>query len=85
MPFRWMRARSKIGGKSLRASSFVRRRAVPVGPGIVAEREAGMHRLHGGGRRRDPVAEAAVDHGLRRPERCERLAALVEVVELLCA
>ena len=56
---------------------------MPVGPGIVAEREAGVNRLQSCGRRRDPVAEAAVDDGLRRPERCERLAALVEVVELL--
>ena len=82
MPFRCARARSKIGGKSFRASSFDSRRSCTGRPGIVAEREAGVDCLQRRGRRRDPVAEAAVDDGLRRPEGRERLAALVQVVEL---
>ena len=53
--------------------------------GIVAEREAGLLGLHRRGRRRDPVAEAAVDDGLGRPEGGERLAALAEIVELRVA
>ena len=50
--------------------------------GVVAECEPRVLGLHGGGRRRDVIAEAAVDDRLGRPERRERLAAFVEVVEL---
>ena len=51
-------------------------------PGIVAEREARLDRVQLVHRRSDPVAEAAVDQRLRRPQRSERLPARMDVVEL---
>ncbi len=76
-----VRAR-RSAGRASRASSFDSRPDSTGRPRIVAEREACMKGLQRCGRRRDPVAEAAVDDGLGSPEGRERLSALVQVVEL---
>ena len=53
-----------------------------VGAVVVAEREAGLVGLHAQRRHGQAVAEAAVDLRLRRPERRDRLAPAVDVLEL---
>ena len=87
-----LRAREHAGAS--RADGVVDRREEPVGlVGVgqpdgdvrrlgVLEREAARIGLGDDAGRRQPVAEAAVDRRLRRPERRDRLAPAADVVEL---
>ena len=52
------------------------------GSRVVAKCELRLQRVHLVHRRRDAVAEAAVDRSPRRPQRRDRLAALVDVAQL---
>ena len=76
-------ARPRRGGNSLSASSASTRRTLPAR--LDAAREADVLAAGSSTSPHDdarPVAEAAVDRLLRGPQRRERLAALVDVVEL---
>ena len=81
-PARSRRSASNTGGNNVTASSASTKRTRPRALERLRVRAPDARDRHLAAPRREPVAEAAVDRLLRRPQRSDRLAAAMRVREL---